>query len=119
MDQKLLDFLCARREKEVFLSGQKLTMKLLPARQMLQIRRLERQLEAENEEERALFCEAELLARSLFTENGPAFESGSQLLDLCSLKEIQELMEQYTQLDKSSNTGVQSGAEEIEALKKA
>ena len=119
MDQKLLDFLCASREREVSLSGQRLSMKLLTARQMLQIRRLEKELEAETEEERALLCEAELLARSLFTEDGPAFENGGQLLDLCSLSQIRALMQQYAQLDKSGNPGVQSGTEEIESLKKA
>jgi len=118
MDRALLNFLASPREREISLGEVKGVLRLLPAAKLLEIRRKLTEFSAD-EQEQAMLGDAMVVAESLYVDGQRVFESGEQLLNCCSVQQLQELTEAYVALDKGCGIGVDSPREELEALKKA
>ena len=117
MDKALLDLLCPIREKTLYLSDKPVTMRVLPAAQLLSIRQA---LSGETAQTcSAVEGEAMLLSQSLFYQGQPLFPDGAALLRQCSLELVQRLMEEYLALDRERNLSAERAYDEVETLKKA
>lgn len=119
MERELLDFFCRVRSCRVTVRDAQCELRLLSAREMLCVRRTLACDASDDERERALRANAELLCRALFFDRQPLFASGDEVLEALGVGEINALIEQYAMLDGAVNPSGEDGRERIEALKKA
>ena len=117
MDGTLLSFLGREREERVRIGERACVLRLLSARETLEIT----QEDCRDEEEWALRANAALLRRSLReNENGTAvFASAEDVEDALSVGEINALVSRYALLDGAGNPSCEDERERVETLKKA
>lgn len=109
----LLNRECGR---DVTVRGQTMTLTLLTARELLEIR-----FAGDGEEDdfaKALRTGAALMAKSLRQNGAPVFESAEAVLDTLSAEEINGTVAVYQNWSKEIDPGFDSGEETIAALKK-
>ena len=93
-------------------------LRLLSALEVLQARREAEEL-AQSERERALGCNACLLARALETQEGePVFSSGREVLSGLRVEEIAALAATWSRFNQEENPGLTMEAEQAEDVKK-
>lgn len=97
-------FLGRRREGSYRLGDETVTLRLLSARQALQIRQL-----AEGQSD--LWCDAALLAHCLYREQTPLFPDTEAVLQTLSVAQIQELAEEYARFEEENNPSLRREAE--------
>lgn len=117
MDGALLNFLAREREEKITLGGRDCALRLLSARETLALRGAIARGEFSDEDERALYANASLLATSLFCEGRRAFESAEEVLSALGIGELNALIERYAILDGCPSP--EDGRETAESLKKA
>lgn len=119
MERELLDFLSRARRESVTLRGGACELRILPAREVLALRREIAAQELSDAAQQALFANAALLSRALFAGEEPVFADGEAVLQMLGVGEINALVERYALLDGTVNPTGEDGRGEIEALKKA
>ena len=101
MEEALLTLLYGKRERPFCLRGETVTMTLLPAAQLLELR-----------------MGADLVARCLQKDGAPLFENGRAVLEALSAEEINGAVAAYEAWSREADPGFDSAGEEIQALKK-
>lgn len=94
------------------------SLRLLSALEVLQAGREAEEL-AGAPEERPLCANACLLARAMEQDGKPLFQSGREVLEQLTPRQIARLTERWAELDKMENPGVTVEQERAEAIKKA
>ena len=116
MEEALLTLLYGKRERPFCLRGETLTMTLLPAAQLLELRAA---CAGEGDAfVRALRMGADLVARCLQKDGAPLFENGRAVLEALSAEEINGAVAAYEAWSREADPGFDSAGEEIQALKK-
>ena len=93
-------------------------LRLLSAREILELRRESAEL-AEEGGERALCSNACLIARALEKKGRPVYPDGKAVLDALRVEDIVRLADIWGQFNKTCNPSPLDGSEEIERRKKA
>lgn len=119
MERELLDFLCRVRSCRVTVREAECELRLLSAREMLALRRALALEAFDDVQQRALFANASLISRALFSSGEAVFSDGEAVLETLGVGEINTLVERYALLDGAVNPSGEDGRERIEALKKA
>ena len=117
-DENFLSFLSRAHRCEVSVGGEKCSLRILSAREMLGLRRDIASGEFDDAEQRALWGNAALLSLTLCRGDAPVFEGAEAVLSALGVGEINALIERYARLDGAVNPSVEDGRGEIEALKK-
>lgn len=117
MERALYRLLNQERTREVTLRGQRLTMTLLNAQELLEMRLSERS--EDDDFSNALHTNATLITKSLRSEGTPVFECAEEVLNTLSTEEINAVVAAYRRWSAEIDPGFGSGEETIEALKKA
>ena len=94
------------------------SLRLLSALEVLQAGREAEEL-AGAPEERPLCANACLLARAMEQDGKPLFQSGREVLEQLTPRQIARLTERWAELDKMENPGVTVEQERAAAIKKA
>ncbi len=111
MERRLLAFLGGKRQVDVG----RLTLRVLPAAQLLQARREAAELDGD-ETDQGLRLNACVVARAAVRRGRPVFRSGAAVLQRLSAEEIEVLAARYAALCSRENPGFGSS---WEALKQA
>ena len=117
MERVLYRLLNQERTRDVTLRGQRLTMTLLSAQELLELRFSEGT--EDDAFSNALHTNAALIVKSLRSEGTPVFESAEEVLNTLSTEEINAVVAVYRRWSREIDPGFGSGEETIEALKKA
>ena len=94
------------------------TLRLLSAREVLEVRR-EGDALARDGGERVLCRNACLVAKALERKGKPVFESGQAALDALRVEEIAALADAWAEFNRSCNPSPLDGEQEIQRRKKA
>lgn len=111
-----MESLLSRKDRLTLEDGSQL--RLLSAQEVLEARREAEQL-AQSEGERALCANACLLARALEEQGRPVFQSGREVLEHLSAREVARLAKRWDELDRAENPSPEDGEEAAQTLKKA
>lgn len=111
-----MESLLSRKDRLTLEDGSQ--MRLLSAQEVLEARREAEQL-AQSEGERALCANACLLARALEEQGRPVFQSGREVLEHLSAREVARLAKRWDELDRAENPSPEDGEEAAQTLKKA
>jgi len=111
-----MESLLSRRDRLTLEDGTQL--RLLSAQEVLEARREAEKL-AQGDGERALCANACLLARALDEKGKPVFDSGREVLENLSAREVARLAKQWDGLDRAENPSPEDGEEAVQAIKKA
>lgn len=116
MTDQFLQNLCSRHEtKSIALRGETLDMRLLSAAELLE---LSAACGASPALMEALPGLAALAAKCLQKHGAPVFASAQEVLQVLSAEEIHAVAAAYADWSAVADTGMDSGEETIEALKK-
>ena len=111
-----MESLLSRRDRLTLEDGTQL--RLLSAQEVLEARREAEEL-AQGDGERALCANACLLARALEEAGKPLFQSGREVLEHLSAREVAELARRWDALDRAENPSPEEGEQAAQPLKKA
>ena len=117
-DENFFSFLSRAHRCEVTVGGEKCSLRILSAHEMLGLRRDIASGELDDAQQRALWANAELLSIALYRDDAPMFDGAEEVLSTLGVGEINALVERYAILDGAVNPSVEDGRGEIEALKK-
>ena len=118
-DENFLSFLSRAHRCEVSVGGEKCSLRILSAREMLGLRRDIASGEFDDAQQRAVWANAALVSLALYREDAPVFDGTEAVLGALGVGEINALIERYAVLDGAVNPSIEDGRGEIEALKKA
>ena len=118
-DGDFLAFLSRAHRCEVSVGGEMCELRILPAREMLALRRSVASGKFDDAQQRAVWGNAALVSMALYRGDEPAFESAETVLSALGVGEINALVGRYAKLDGAVNPSAEDGRGEIEALKKA
>ena len=118
-DKEFLLFLSRAHRCEVSVGGEKCSLRLLSAREMLALRRSVASGDLDDAEQRAVWGNAALVSMALYRGDAPVFDGAEAVFSALGVGEINALVERYAVLDGAVNPSVEDGRGEIEALKKA
>ena len=90
----------------------------LTALEVLEARREALALTTEDRE-RALCSNACLLARAVTRFGRPVYASGQEVLEKCTVSEIQDLARQWAEFDREEHPGLGADKDRVDAIKKA
>ena len=90
----------------------------LTALEVLEARREALALTSE-QRERALCSNACLLARAVTRHGRAVYASGQEVLEKCTVSEIQDLARQWAEFDREEHPGLGASRERVDAIKKA
>ena len=90
----------------------------LTALEVLEARREALALTTE-ERERALCSNACLLARAVTRKGRQVYASGQEVLEKCTVSEIQDLARQWAEFDREEHPGLGADKDRVDAIKKA
>lgn len=93
-------------------------LRLLTAQEVLEARREAFALAGEDRE-LALCSNACLVARTVIKRGRRAYRSGADVLERCSVEEIQALARRWAAFDRAENPGLSAEQGRVERLKKA
>ena len=116
MEWELLAFLYGPQRRTICLRGGEVTMRLLPAAELLALR-----AEEENEQDdfsAALRTGAALAAKCLSKDGAPLFDDARAVMQTLSAEEINGIMAAYEAWSRRVDPGFDSAAEDVQALKK-
>lgn len=105
------------RTRGFSLRGASVTLRLLSARELLELRR--KLPPAQDDFETALQGNAALVAAVVRQGDAPVFADAAQVLDTLSVEEINGAADAYRAWSEEIDPGVHSDAEVVNALKKA
>lgn len=118
-DESFLAFLSRAHRCEVSVGGEKCSLRLLSAREMLALRCTAASDDFTDAEQRALWGNAALLSLALYRDDEPVFDGVEAVLSALGVGEINALVKRYAILDGAVNPSAEGGRGEVEALKKA
>lgn len=116
---ELLRFLAGERSCEIELGGRNVRLGIVPARELLAVKREAEAYPTEDENAAALIANATLLAHALSFAGGRLYSGAEELLKVLSAEEIAGLMRLYIEMSESVDISAKSEAEQIAALKDA
>ncbi len=116
MERALYRLLNQEQTQTIQLRGQKLTMVLLPAQELMEIRFADEQ--GTDDFSKALYSGATLTAKVLKDEEEPLFMSAEEVLQTLSAEEINHIVESYNSWSEEIDPGFDCDEETIEVLKK-
>lgn len=105
------------RTREFSLRGTAVTLRLLSARELMELRRT--LTPAQDDFETALQGSAALVAAALRQGGKPVFDDAAQVLDTLSVEEINAAADAYRAWSEEIDPGVHSDAKVVNAIKKA
>ena len=118
MKQELYALLNREQSKDIVLRGQSLVLRLLSARELLELEW--GQEETENAFAAALYSNAALVGKSLQTPEGEAvFQNAEEVLNALSAEEICNLVETYENWTDRIDPSFACDETRLDALKKA
>ena len=117
MERELLAFLYGPQRRTVCLRGGEVTMRLLPAAELLALRAEEEENE-QDDFSAALRTGAALAAKCLSKDGAPLFDDARAVMQTLSAEEINGIMAAYEVWSRRADPGFDSAAEDVQTLKK-